>query len=117
MIENAFVNNFINQRLRPATEKARSLYAKGLDLVSALDNILPILIEAEAISIEDGEVTVLLPDMVIQDNRTNEGIPPITVGQMFALIESLSPFVSLIEDSDDLKSLINYISVSSLDVI
>jgi hypothetical protein len=110
---NATTRRFLNERIRPLAERAKNIYAAGIELSAVLTTVIAELLDAEEISIDPqtGVVTAENPDTVLDDGRSAEGITQITTGDLALIINTLGGVVGQIAASPEIQSALARASV------
>lgn len=102
-MDNPVLNKVVSEQVRPMAEKARNLLILAQATKPGIDVIL-----AQLVNIPDDEI--------INDNRLNEGIAPITVGQFRACAGVLSDLLVTVNTDPRLLSILG-VCVRSPDII
>ena len=94
----ATTKKFLNERIRPLAEAARVFYAFGVDTgVAVPSSLAQLFAEGElTVDAETGALVASNPDLVIEDGRENQGITPITTGDLVIILNTLNGVVDSI---------------------
>jgi hypothetical protein len=102
----ATTQKFLNERIRPLAEAARVFYAFGVDTGVAVPSSLAQLFSSGEITVdsETGALVATNPDNVIEDGRANQGVTPMTTGDLVIILNTLSGVVSSIGMSAEIQT-------------
>lgn len=110
---NATTRRFMNERIRPLAERAKGVYAAGIELDAVLTTVIAELIDAQEIAInaQTGAVTAASPDTVLDDGRSAEGVTQITTGDLALILNTLGGVVGQIAASPEIQAALARASV------
>lgn len=113
---NAQTRRFLNEQIRPLAELSRKVYASGIAINVTIETLLAELLASNALTIDaqTGAITATVPDTIIDDGRSAEGVTQITTGDLAAILNTLGGVVSTIAAEQGIQAAMERASVRKL---